>query len=533
MNKLIFILIIMISATLSAQQEREWKRRYNGPVNGDDNARSMTIDGYGNIYVCGSSLGDSGKANFVIIKYDRNGDTVWVSRQGITEYGGKITVDKLSNVYITGKTGEGISTIKLDSSGSFKWKRDYTEENLIGIYVAAISNDRFGNIFVLGSLFAFPFVNNSGYFLIKYDQDGTIVWLRKYVNDTGGDPSAMAIDGAGNIYVTGYMYFSNDDFLTVKYNNDGDSLWVRSFNTPGYYDHSSAIAVDSAGNVYVTGDSGGSPFVYFLYKYLTIKYNANGDQLWYRRYDGLGNDWDHPTAICTDNTGNVYVTGESSGQGNNSDYATVKYNSSGDSVWVRRYNGPANSDDKAASMCIDREGNIYVTGFSGTSRNQNDYCTIKYSSSGAVKWILNYDGPAHGSDEAVSITNDHNGNVYVTGTSAGIKGGNDFLTIKYPFLLTDVNSGPIKTSSSYYLYQNYPNPFNPVTNLEFQILNFGFVSLKVYDIQGKETATLVNDKLSPGTYSYEFDGSNLSSGVYIYKLVTGEFSDTKRMILIK
>ena len=234
MNKLIFILIIMISATLSAQQEREWKRRYNGPVNGDDNARSMTIDGYGNIYVCGSSLGDSGKANFVIIKYDRNGDTVWVSRQGITEYGGKITVDKLSNVYITGKTGEGISTIKLDSSGSFKWKRDYTEENLIGIYVAAISNDRFGNIFVLGSLFAFPFVNNSGYFLIKYDQDGTIVWLRKYVNDNGGDPSAMAIDGAGNIYVTGYMYFSNDDFLTVKYNNDGDSLWVRSFNTPGY-----------------------------------------------------------------------------------------------------------------------------------------------------------------------------------------------------------------------------------------------------------------------------------------------------------
>jgi len=533
MNKLFFIIIIMISVSLSAQQERDWKRRYNGPVNGDDNARSMAIDGSGNIYVCGSSLGDSGLTNFLTIKYDQNGDTVWVRRLGITEYGGKISVDKLSNVYITGRTEEGITTIKLDSSGSYKWKRDYSEANLIWLYVAAISNDRFGNVFILGSLLDLPFVNNSGYFLVKYDTDGTIVWLRKYVNENGGDPAAMAIDGTGNIYVTGYMYFSSDDFLTIKYNNDGDSLWVRSFNTPGYYDHGSAIAVDSAGNVYVTGDSGGSPFVHFLYKYLTIKYDAYGNQLWYRRYDGLGNDWDHPTAICTDNSGNVYITGESSGQGNNSDFATVKYNSSGDSVWVRRYNGPANSDDKAASMCMDREGNIYVTGFSGTSGNQTDYCTIKYSSSGAVKWILNYDGPSHGSDEAVSVKTDLNGNVFVTGSSPGITGGNDFLTIKYPSLLTDINSGPLKTISSYYLYQNYPNPFNPITNLEFGISDLGFVSLKVYNSLGKEVAILVNEIKPAGRYEVTFDGSNLSSGVYIYKFAAGEFSDTKRMILLK
>ena len=83
------------------------------------------------------------------------------------------------------------------------------------------------------------------------------------------------------------------------------------------------------------------------------------------------------------------------------------------------------------------------------------------------------------------------------------------------------------------LEQNYPNPFNPITNLEFGISDLGFVSLKVYDILGKEVVTLVNEKLSPGNYKVEFDGSGLTSGVYFYKLTAGEFTETKRMMLIK
>ncbi|MBK7160476.1 MAG: T9SS type A sorting domain-containing protein [Ignavibacteria bacterium] len=83
------------------------------------------------------------------------------------------------------------------------------------------------------------------------------------------------------------------------------------------------------------------------------------------------------------------------------------------------------------------------------------------------------------------------------------------------------------------LEQNYPNPFNPVTHLEFGILNLGFVSLKVFDILGKEVAVLVNEKLSPGIYEAEFDGSSLSSGIYFYKLEAGDFIETKRMILLK
>ena len=81
--------------------------------------------------------------------------------------------------------------------------------------------------------------------------------------------------------------------------------------------------------------------------------------------------------------------------------------------------------------------------------------------------------------------------------------------------------------------QNFPNPFNPVTNLEFGISDLGFVSLKVYDLLGKEVVTLVNEKQSPGTYQVEFDAGSLTSGVYFYRLTAGDFSDTKRMMLVK
>lgn len=85
----------------------------------------------------------------------------------------------------------------------------------------------------------------------------------------------------------------------------------------------------------------------------------------------------------------------------------------------------------------------------------------------------------------------------------------------------------------YSLLQNYPNPFNPSTNLEFGIPNSQYVSLKIYDISGKEVATIINSILNPGTYKYLFDGSNLASGVYIYKIHAGNFTAFNKMLLLK
>jgi len=83
------------------------------------------------------------------------------------------------------------------------------------------------------------------------------------------------------------------------------------------------------------------------------------------------------------------------------------------------------------------------------------------------------------------------------------------------------------------LYNNYPNPFNPVTKIKFDIPAPAFVKLIVYDVQGQEISTLLSKELNAGTYSIDFDGSSLSSGVYFYKVITGNYTETKKMVLIK
>jgi hypothetical protein len=90
-----------------------------------------------------------------------------------------------------------------------------------------------------------------------------------------------------------------------------------------------------------------------------------------------------------------------------------------------------------------------------------------------------------------------------------------------------------ETPKSFYLAQNYPNPFNPSTTIRFQIVDFGFVSIKVYDMLGKEIETLVNEEKPKGIYEIIFDGSGLVSGTYFYQFKTANYIETKKMQLMK
>jgi hypothetical protein len=88
-------------------------------------------------------------------------------------------------------------------------------------------------------------------------------------------------------------------------------------------------------------------------------------------------------------------------------------------------------------------------------------------------------------------------------------------------------------TSDFFLSQNFPNPFNPSTKIRFDIQKSCFVSLRIYNSQGREISTIVNETLSPGTYENNFDASEFPSGIYFYRLQSDIFSDTKKMILIK
>jgi len=119
-----------------------------------------------------------------------------------------------------------------------------------------------------------------------------------------------------------------------------------------------------------------------------------------------------------------------------------------------------------------------------------------------------------------------------TGWIAGVNG----------IILRTANDGHLITSNEdrisslpdkYFLSQNYPNPFNPSTTISFHLPETGFVSLKIYDLLGNEVKTLINEERHVGEYSVKFDGSNLSSGVYFYRLASGNFSETKKLLLLK
>jgi hypothetical protein len=98
---------------------------------------------------------------------------------------------------------------------------------------------------------------------------------------------------------------------------------------------------------------------------------------------------------------------------------------------------------------------------------------------------------------------------------------------------TSISNTGNAISEKYQLSQNYPNPFNPSTSIDFNLPSQGFVSLKIFDLAGKEVADLVNGNLNAGQYKYTFDASELSTGVYFYKLQSGDFVQTRKMTLIK
>ncbi|MEO8665919.1 MAG: SBBP repeat-containing protein [Ignavibacteria bacterium] len=548
MNSIKIIYSILLSLLFlnhaESQVTQEWAARYNGPPgNNSDFAYAMAVDGSGNVYVTGYSVGvGTGSYDYATIKYNSSGVEQWARRYNGTangtDYAYAIAVDAAGNVYVTGGSVGfetnyyDYATVKYDAAGVEQWVRRY--DNGGGDIASLIAVDGSGNIFVTG------YSSGSGagddYLTIKYNSSGSQIWVARYGGVFNGGyerPYSLALDGAGNIYVTGESSDSSfhADYATVKYNPSGVLQWAARYNGTGNsHDYAFSVAIAPSGNVYVTGSSTG---IGTNADYATIQYSPTGVQQWVQRYNFLQTSVpDEAYSIAVDGSDNVYVTGYSSKTFGNYDYATIKYNSDGDSLWVKRYNGSVNWNDVARSLVIDGSANVYVTGYSREFTGGDNYTTIKYNSSGIQQWLTSYTGSINNSEDARSIALDGAGNVYVTGYSSTDTTLWDYATVKYTQTV-GINQISIEIPEQFKLEQNYPNPFNPVTNLEFAISDLGFVSLKVYDVNGREVAILVNEQLQPGTYKTDFNGSNFTSGIYFYRLETNEFIETKKMILVK
>ena len=420
--------------------QEAWVARYNGPLNAVDMSLALAVDGSGNVYVTGRSQGAGTDYDYATVKYNASGQQLWIARYSgpYRDLANAIAVDGSGNVYVTGQSepvfGSNIYdyvTIKYDASGAELWVAHYNGPGNDDDVASAIAVDGSGNVYVTGRSHGAG--TDYDYAAIKYNALGVEEWVARY-NGPGNAfdfAAAIAVDGGANVYVTGQSVgpapLNSVDYATIKYNASGTEQWVARYDGPdNSADFATGIALDGSGNVYVTGGSTSG-----AYDYATIKYNASGAEQWVARYNGPGNLDDSASAIALDASANVYVTGNSAGSGTSLDYTTIKYDTSGAQQWVARYNGPGNFNDDARAIALDGLGNVYVTGASTGSDGIYDYATIKYDASGAEQWVARYNGPGNLIDFARAIAVDVSGNVYVTGESFGSGTNYDYATIKY------------------------------------------------------------------------------------------------------
>ncbi len=359
-----------------------------------------------------------------------------IEKTGEVDRAQALTIDSRGNIYVTGYSYEkgsnyDFTTLKYDFDGNQVWTAKYNGPANGSDYATSIAADSEGNVYVAGHS------NGAGTSLdltvVSYDHEGEERWVARYDGPSHRDDyaQALALDAGNNLLVTGYSFGqgTEHDFITLKYTSAGVQLWAARYNPPRNRDDSAiALALDTHGHVFVTGTSRVRST---SYDFTTIKYDPSGQQLWLARFHSQGNNFDSALALAVDAEGYVYVSGLSDDSENGYDIVTVKYDSLGNQVWSVRFNGSANRIDTPGSLVVDSHGNVYVSGKSIGERTASDYCLIKYDKNGNLIWVRIYNGPGNLGDSALCMVLDHDSNVVVTGRSWGEGTGRDVATLKY------------------------------------------------------------------------------------------------------
>ena len=440
-----------------------WTNRYDGPPRGHDVAYAAAIDGNGNIFLTGTSLGAGQSDDWATVAYSANGTALWTNRYNGPVNGydqaQAISVDSAGNVFVTGgATGSGSGldyvTIAYSGSGVPLWTNRYNGSGNRYDWPSGVAVNIDGNVFVTGS--STGGAGDYDYATIAYSVQGQALWTNRYsgTGNTNDSANAIAVDSSGNVIVTGVSAGTSgySDYATIAYSVPGVPLWTNRYNGPGNsHDSPSTVAIASNHNIVVTGGSTGAGG---NFDYVTIFYSDSGVALWTNRYDGPGNANDVAQAVAVNNNGAIFVAGYSFGSRGDADFAIIAYSETGMRLWTNCYDGVGNGWDICTGMAVDSSGNVFVTGASpkNSSSGYNDFATIAYSASGVPLWTNRYNNSrANRSDGARSLAVDGSGKVFVTGYSEGIGDNHDYVTIAYSGAgvpLWTNSYGPNSTSDS-------------------------------------------------------------------------------------
>jgi hypothetical protein len=317
---------------------------------------------------------------------------------------------------------------------------------------------------------------------------------------------------------------------------NGGSNWLQVFSQPDGYINS--IWMTSASNGFMMGDpvdgrwslwkttNGGVNWDSAGLKVNQIgtEYGWNngmfvlGNQIWFgtfspRLYYSSNNGADWSIQTTSESYGHAAVWFNSPQNGMSSGY-DIAYSSNSGNTWDIR-----NLQNNFIMGIMGKGNNFWDCEFNPPSR-------IQMTSNGGLDWIVEYQ-PAVG--QLNHITASRNGNTGWACMTSGI--------IAKRMSLVNIATQNSEIPKQFSLSQNYPNPFNPSTKINFDIpaniLGMENVSLKIYDILGHEVETLINAQLKPGSYTAEWNAGNFSSGVYYYRITAGQYSDTRKMLLVK
>ncbi|MDP4267266.1 MAG: SBBP repeat-containing protein [Bacteroidota bacterium] len=442
---ILFTLHFSLLAINSIAQAPDWDWAKSVGGKGNDCGKSVAMDATGNSYITGTfssptiTFGSTTLKNadstgntseIYLVKYDPTGNVLWAkSASGLgVDYANFVTVDPNGNIYIAG----------------------YFSSSTIS----------FGNIKLTNT-------GMEDIFLAKYDAKGNVIWATSIGGTKNDEAKSVAVDATGNIYITGIFSSptitlgsttmtnagENDIFL-VKYDISGNVLWAKSAGGTDY-DYSNSVAVDTAGNSYITGYFN-SPTITFGSKNLM---NAVGSIIYIAKYDKSGNviwaksagesSYGNGNSITVDFTGNIYITGGFLGTAifgstvltnAGSPWGNVflaKFDANGNIIWAKAAGGT--KKDRSYSVVADASGNAYITGYFKSPTITFDNITLtnsggsniflaKYDANGNVLWVKS--NLANASVTTNSLNLDATGNIYITGTFISSILALDSITLK-------------------------------------------------------------------------------------------------------